>query len=468
MVEPSELIKLKRQLFWNLDPYPRPTDRQLPPCYITHPIEPDGPYYVALYKPQHDPIAQLEEQIVASLFESFQFLSGCRGSGKTTELNRLRRRLETRGYVVFHVDVLEYLDPSAPIEISELLIILAAAFSEKASTFLQRRDVAWNPAQQGYLERLWSYLNNTNVSFDEFNLKTGTPGFEAEFKATLRTTPTFREKIKNTLAARTTEIKSQVDTFIGDTINLIRRSVPATQGVVVLFDSLEQLRGSLTNEAEVMRSVEQLFTQSSKELLRLKDVHLVYTVPPWLRHRANVIDKTIPCVKLWEYQDKSTPGRTPCYDGWAAPRDLVTRRIGAANMPAVFGPPDQHGNFTGLDTLIWYSGGHLRDLLSMVRRALAASTTITLSEVEIENALTEMRSSYTIAQNEAEWLWRIYQTNKPNLPDNTAPAVSEFSRFLDLHLVMLFCNGDQWYDINPIYKDQVESLVKSSATPATA
>ncbi len=61
----------------------------------------------------------------------------------------------------------------------------------------------------------------------------------------------------------------------------IRKSHGDDAKVVFIFDSLEQIRGSLSNEQEVTRSVELLFSSYLK-LLAIPYLHVVYTVPPWL------------------------------------------------------------------------------------------------------------------------------------------------------------------------------------------
>ena len=59
------------------------------------------------------------------------------------------------------------------------------------------------------------------------------------------------------------------------------RSRGTSTNVVFLFDSLEQIRGSLSEEQEVTRSVETLFANYLK-LLQIPYLHVVYTVPPYV------------------------------------------------------------------------------------------------------------------------------------------------------------------------------------------
>jgi hypothetical protein len=434
--------EFKRQLYRRLDPYPR------------EPIDSNGPLYVPLYEGQHDPIAQIEEKIDLSGLDSLQFLSGCRGSGKTTELHRLRLRLENSNYIAFHANALEYLNPAEPVEINQLLVVLAAAFSEQVAD-----KIAKDPARQGYLTRFWNFLANTNVTFEEFSLNAGVPGFETEFKATLRTTDSFRQKIGQALAGRTQELKNQVDNFIRDAVQWLQEDRPGTAGIVFLFDSLEQLRGSTSNESEVMASVERLFTQN-RELLRIKEVHVVYTVPPWLRYRAPgavPLEKMLPCVKLWQY-DGGSKDRNPCLHGWSIMRELITRRVGEDRMSDVFGPPDENGNYARLDQLIRFCGGHFRDLLFLVSEGLVVANQITISDDDIERAVSNLRAQFPLAENDASWLQEIYETRLPCLPDNNPDTVGRFTRFLDNHLVLLFGNGREWYDVHPIILEDVLSL----------
>src|SRR5271169_3148049 len=96
------------------------------------PLQPGDPLYQPVYGHPgcEDPIQLLQDNIEFADSESLNLFSGFRGSGKTTELFRLQQRLEQSGYVVLYADALDYINPSAPIQISDLLIILAGAFSD--------------------------------------------------------------------------------------------------------------------------------------------------------------------------------------------------------------------------------------------------------------------------------------------------------------------------------------------------
>src|SRR5947209_8101941 len=92
----------------------------------------DVEMYEPIYKPtpEHDePIELMATHIELNDTESLQLFSGFRGSGKTTELLRLKQLLEGRGAIVLYTNALSYLNPSSPIDISDLLITIAGSFS---------------------------------------------------------------------------------------------------------------------------------------------------------------------------------------------------------------------------------------------------------------------------------------------------------------------------------------------------
>ena len=107
------------------------------------PLESGDPLYQPIYDPAsgNDPIELIRRHIELSDAESVQLFSGFRGSGKTTELFRLQMQLRDAGQVVLYSDALDYINPAEPIDITDLLIVLAGAFSEKVLASNRARTV---------------------------------------------------------------------------------------------------------------------------------------------------------------------------------------------------------------------------------------------------------------------------------------------------------------------------------------
>ena len=92
-----------------------------------NPLPPGSDFYEPIYEHLggEAPVALMRRNIEFCDTESIQRFSGFRGSGKTTELFRLKKSLEESGYVVLYGDALKYLNPAQEIDISDLLIVLA-------------------------------------------------------------------------------------------------------------------------------------------------------------------------------------------------------------------------------------------------------------------------------------------------------------------------------------------------------
>jgi hypothetical protein len=114
------------------------------------PLQPNSPYYEPVYeKDPGDPIELIRSDITFAEVESVNFISGFRGSGKTTELFRLKERLEEDGHYVAYANALDYMPPSAAIDVSDFLINLARAFSDAVED-----DAGFDPKHQRWWTRV--------------------------------------------------------------------------------------------------------------------------------------------------------------------------------------------------------------------------------------------------------------------------------------------------------------------------
>jgi hypothetical protein len=416
------------------------------------PLDPGDPRYQPPYDHPgcEDPIRLLRNDIEYAGSESLNLFSGFRGSGKTTELFRLRQRLTDIGYVVLYADALQYINPAVPIEISGLLIVLAGAFGDALE---QEHKIRLKG--ETYWDRLRNWLTTTEVNLKEIGLKTG-----ADIKLELRATPSFRQKLVDTLNGRIGELHEDVTNFFEDGFKAIREKVGADAKVVFLFDSLEQIRGSLSDEEKVTHSVEVLFSNNLR-LLKIPNLHVVYTVPPWLKFILPGVPMVVlPCVRTWNNDDN----RSLCMSGRDALRSLVNRRFGADGLTRFFGPDP----FSRADRLIALSGGHFRDLLLLLLETVLRAEDLPVSDDAMDRAVLAVRSRFLpIALDDAKWLDEIERERSTLLKTTAAAEIGRLTRFLDTHMVLYLRNGEEWYDLHPLVRDEVQKIAKSSRpTPA--
>ncbi|NJL27116.1 MAG: AAA family ATPase [Thermoanaerobaculia bacterium] len=285
------------------------------------PLAPEDPRYLQLYEPESDVILHLKETINFSGTRSTQLLSGYRGAGKSTELRRLRQLLQTpdENYAVVLLDVEDYLDLHTPIDITIFLLVLCGAVGKQLH---QQKLVKSDPARPGLGERLRNFLSS-EVKIGEVTLngKAGANvagveiGLEASTQIELKSNPLFRQRVQESLAQSLGQLTTEVRGFFAECSEAVRACHKGA-GLVILVDSIEHARGTNETETRVHEALERLFADHDDKL-KLPGVHLVYTVPPWLRIRRPNIGSpysgvglyTLPAQKCARTQGKAAKAK---------------------------------------------------------------------------------------------------------------------------------------------------------------
>jgi hypothetical protein len=107
------------------------------------------------YDEDKDPIQELADQIDFAESAGSYLFTGNRGSGKTTELLRLATFLKELDCEVFYADMAEYLTLTQRVEVSDFLISMLGALSEKIA-----ERCGHDPGRPGFFERIWSLLQS--------------------------------------------------------------------------------------------------------------------------------------------------------------------------------------------------------------------------------------------------------------------------------------------------------------------
>lgn len=413
------------------------------------PLTPGSLYYEPLHEGniQDDPVARMFTSIAFAPVESIQFFSGFSGSGKTTELMRLKRRLEANGFVVY-ANALDYLNPAEPVDVTELLIVLAAAFGEGAA------DLPGGAApQESFWRKLRQFLASTEVQLTQADMKVEgeTPLREVfgqlragvDLKLALKTASSFRQNLQRALNSHVTTLQDQVNAYYAEAVARIRAAHGEHTPIVFLFDQLEQMRGGLLTERDVIQSVERVFTIHI-DRLRIPNLHVVYTVPPWLKFvtPGMVAMVLLPALHLWN----NDTARSPTETNRQAFRSVVAKRLGDAGARRLLGEDTQERDRL-IDTRIDQSGGNLRDLLRLLRdlvlRAAQLPALPVTRNVVIATINALRRDYLPIARGDARWLAEIARNRATALPDTEPSAINRLSRFLDSHRVLYFINPEE-------------------------
>ena len=412
------------------------------------PLDPEDPRYVPLYQDpelvRFDPVDALARAISWTHGESVQLLSGFRGTGKSTELRRLKHRLESAHYIVLLCDMEQFLNLSTPLDVTDFLLAVCGALNEE----LSRRGFLDDGLKQSWGDRLIRlFAGKIEIS----EVKAGALGVSASIKASLKTDPDFKKLVQQRMAGHLGTLMNEVHDYFEMCTEAIKRRKSTPAELVLLLDSIEHIRGTTVNAREVQSSVEHLFV-SHADKLHFPGWHVIYTVPPHLKVSYGNLGslyepggvKVLPAFKL---RDQAG---TRIERSYRIVERVVAARGDWRRLLADRG---------ALDRLICNSGGHLRDLLRLVSGVLTLAQRVPVPATTVDAAIDQLRTEFLpIADDEALWLAEISRTHQISL--SSADRLPVLARFLDTHLALCYRNGDEWYNIHPLIADQVEVQVR--------
>lgn len=354
------------------------------------------PFYESPLTASNDPVRLLARPIEFSRGQSVQFLSGLRGSGKSTELRRLRQHLEAHGnYKVFLVDIENYINLSQSIDVSTFLKALADGFRDALlSTGISRIDIM-----------------GADVSPDIV--------------------------VENTRA------------FVKECVTAVKRKYGPGMEVVLLLDSVEHIRGVYSNATAVQDSAVNLFTAHGASL-RFESLHVIYTVPLYFKTLKATLRKlyvpgnleVLPALQV-HGKERQQPVQ-PVLDLF---EQLISRR---GDWRRLLGT-DARGV---LDELILMSGGNIRGLLRLFAEIITRADQLPVPRSTVDSAIQQCRSELLpIANDDAVLLGQVMDSHNVNLQNALT-----FQRLLDAQLILNYreSDGEEWYDVHPLLWEQVK------------
>lgn len=366
-------------------------------CKPEESLAPDDPRNVqldAFGEPGTRPRGVIWAERLASAIELadgpvFMLFTGLPGSGKTTELRRLMSLLEREDgprMLPVRVDAEQVVDISNPVDIPDLL---APLVHEVERAVLRAEGKEPDAANSKIVAR---HLN--------------------EFLA---------------------DARAQLEALQA------RARACGWSDIVVVYDSLEKLRGMSSNWDEVLRSAERVFGGGAPHLQM--PIHTLYTVPVALAVRRNVRVTLMPAVKVRDRAGKdSEPGMT-------ALRKLVAQRIPAAELSEVFGPEAE----ARINELIRRSGGYLRELVEMLRNAMLGE--LPISEHDFKRLINDIGDRYhrIIIGSDHTWLARVALDKY--LAVETEAERDAADRLLLDNAIVRYENKDSWFDLHPAVRE---------------
>ncbi|WP_316432049.1 ATP-binding protein [Leptolyngbya sp. NK1-12] len=306
---------------------------------------------------------ELGNKITRSKKPTCQIYTGHRGVGKSTELLRLKQALERQKYfVVYFAADDEDIEPND----TEYADILFACTRHLVQEIKLEKEK--NPLLQ-WMESRWQSLKDlalTEVAFDGLSLEGQISQF-AKITTNLRAVPDKRREMRQKINTFTPSLVAALNEFI----QVAQKTLPADcRGIVIMADNLDRI-AETQSEGE-LSNYDEIYLNRS-EILRGLDCHVIYTVPISMVYseRATRLEDNydkpdvLPMVMLRNRDGSPNP------TGLQKFRELIYKRIAQIDPDLANGLDSQvFDSSETLEQLCLMSGGHMRNLMQLIQRAI--------------------------------------------------------------------------------------------------
>lgn len=402
--------------------------------------------YVPLLQGHRDALSLLKAEITHREGDGVYLFTGQVGSGKSTELLRLKRDLSTPQCKVYYCDLENWLNVNAPIDLASMLLALVAAWLEQVGSVAGQRTPT---------ERFIDFLTATKLELGEIKLSLGLEAAKAELKVALQTDPKFRARLAQVVQDNVGSFISQAHRFVAA---LVADICPQGEKCVLIADSLEKIRGYGTDAAKVYESIQQLFL-SEGAALRLPSVHVVYSVSPFLLDQnpqlATILGQgvlvSMPSVHVFQKRSNTLD-----VDGVKQMTALVANRYAGWQS---FVSPEL------LRTLIRDCGGDLRDYLRAIKVVLLEreGNANASSEELLDLVRGQISPPRQVPSQHLAWMAKLERSHEAELNEQINATL--FNGYLQTKHVLAYLNGTTWYAIHPLLRDWVLARPEAQ-TPA--
>ncbi|NEP36106.1 MULTISPECIES: ATP-binding protein [unclassified Moorena] len=402
-------------------------------------------------------IEQLKAQI--TLFSedqpTCQLFTGHIGCGKSTELSRLKAELLAEDFHVVYFESDQDLEMN-DVDVGDILLVIARQVSESLEASQVNLQLKGFKA---FLQDITNLLDSDVTGVEVKIPKVGGIGVkekQGEYSLSVgigkittraKNSPTLRNRLRDYIEPRTKTIIDVINT------ELIEPAIAQLQhqgkrGLVVIVDNLDRVE--IVPKPWGRPQPEYLFVDRGEQLRQL-NCHVIYTMPLGLRfcndivrltNRFGVEPKVLPMVPVTQRNGKE------CEEGMARLRAMVMARafpkLASAQrlqkIPEVFDAPET------LDRLCSISGGHVRELLAMIRDWIMVEGKLPLSRAGLDQVIRSRCNKIRLAIDEKEWelLRQVHQSQEVSGDDHYRVLVRS------LFVYEYYDAQGSWFTVNPI------------------
>ncbi|NJL45397.1 MAG: ATP-binding protein, partial [Leptolyngbyaceae cyanobacterium SM2_3_12] len=290
-------------------------------------------------------------------------------------------------------------------------------------------------------------LGQTQIQMDSLDVNVLASQFAA-MTANIRAVPSERKKIRDLVNPHTVTLVKALNDFINDG----RTKLPAgkTQ-LVVIADNLDRIVPIYDDHGR--SNHDEIFIDRSDQLKGL-NCHLIYTVPIAMvySNRANDLKEVYGNPDLLPMIMVQTPDGALHEPGFEKLKEILRRRI-RPFLPQVSLGKDIFEGPEVVEQLCLASGGHVRELLLLVKESLNRANSLPIPTRAVRRAMAETRDTYRRTVEEHQWAVLAKVARNRTIDNDEDHRDLLFRRCL---MEYRFFDDDSnmqcWYDVHPLIK----------------
>ena len=407
------------------------------------PLDPEDSRYVDFNEVRRSEnlLNEMTGTIGLSKRPTCQLLSGHRGCGKTTELFRLRRKLERESYFVVYCESDNFIDLNDRVEFSEVFLAIAQQIAATA----RAQNVALEAGRlRSFFAGLWDILSAT-VSPNDAKLKDPFGIFEIGFE--LKNNPNNRQLVREYSRPQSATLLQAINEALEEAAGRLEDHFGVGAGLVVIVDNLDRMLRQ-PSSGHQRNNHDQLFVDYAGQLSGLS-CHVIYTIPPelvcssegiGLSGRYGTQPQMMPMVPVAKRTGE------PDEAGVEKLVEAAQRRVKFAGVGSAFETEAVRRRLCAA------SGGYVRSLMTMAQQSINYSPSLPIKGEAVETAIKSFRNSLVRGFRERQWkLLRDIARGRKITEDEECLAL------LRNEAVLEYLDDDgPWYDVHPVVREAKE------------
>ncbi|PSN13844.1 hypothetical protein C7293_14180 [filamentous cyanobacterium CCT1] len=311
--------------------------------------------------------------------------TGHRGCGKSTELQRIKRRWELH-YEVIYIKATDELDINDA-DYKDIYLVIVKYLTQALQSWGLNSDPALVSAFEDWFKDITQETERTRETAVSVEGKAGVGGgipnlltMSVNLLAQIKGSEKRKRLIRESLQQGFSRLQEHTNALLADAFEKLKQKQPKTKGLLFIFDNLDRVPPQVG---------EHLFLKYANQLAELHCT-VIYTVPISViysgNNYANVFGdlNVMPMVNIYQFdRDQAELAHNP--DGLTAMVTLINKRIDTERL---FETPDV------LLELVRLSGGHVRQLMQLIRTACLNAKNSQISATDVERAAAKEQNHF--------------------------------------------------------------------------